>query len=145
MRPPHGARALTDPSPTGPVVRVAPGRYSINTAAVAKTVYASGADYHKSVFYWVQGEPGNPNLFNERDKGKHSALRRKLGSLYSLSMLVNYEEAVDKMNEICERKLRQFSRQKTVVQLNQFLQFYAFDVVAKITVRSQSYNKEASS
>lgn len=53
-----------------------------------------------------------------------------------MTTLLSYESAVDDQNTVLERKFREFARQGRTINLPSFMQFYAFDVVANITVSS---------
>ena len=57
-----------------------------------------------------------------------------MAGLYSLSSLVHYEDAVDRMNSVCVRKFSQFAQEKRKMLVPEFMQCYAFDVIGEITV-----------
>lgn len=119
----------------GPVVRIAPNRYSFNTLEALRTIYSStGGGFAKSDWYAAAGHPDKPNILNMQDSRLHTEKKRKIVSLYTMSTMVNYEGAVDKMNVVLMRKLREFAKTKRLVQLPVFLQYYAFDVIGYITV-----------
>lgn len=51
-----------------------------------------------------------------------------------MSSLVNYEAAIDEINsELCE-KMNSFATTGTPFHFPDWMQFYAFDVIGKITV-----------
>lgn len=64
----------------------------------------------------------------------HADRRRKVASLYTMSTMVAYESAVDRMTAVCLRKLGQILKEKRLVSVPQFMQYYAFDVIGEITV-----------
>ncbi|KAI3572686.1 cytochrome P450 [Fusarium oxysporum f. sp. albedinis] len=60
-------------------------------------------------------------------------MRRRIGQLYSLSSILAYERFVDRCTDILEAKFRKFSDEDTPVEMGQFFQFYAFDVIGSVT------------
>ncbi|KAJ6055375.1 hypothetical protein N7444_004473 [Penicillium canescens] len=118
----------------GPVVRIAPNKYSFSEADDLKKIYAFGGKFPKSEFYDPQGNPFRKNIFNVRDMTDHADRRRKYASLYSMSTMVAYEDAVDRMTAVCIRKMQQFLSEERSISLPQFMQYYAFDVIGEISV-----------
>jgi hypothetical protein len=74
-----------------------------------------------------------------RDEAEHSAWKKTFTGLYNMSTIVNYEEAVDRMNAVCTDKLRQYAQEGKKVMLPRFLQCYAFDIIGEITVSRNEY------
>lgn len=101
-----------------------------------KTIYAPTGGFAKSDWYEAAGHPDRPNILNAQDARHHAEKKRKIVGLYTMSTMVNYEGAVDKMNAVLKRKFREFAESKRLIQLPVFLQYYAFDVISVITVRS---------
>lgn len=121
----------------GPVVRLGPNRYSFSETADVKTIYDLGGKFFKTEYYEPLSSP-NPdqrNIFTIRDANMHKERRRKVASLYSMSTMVSYEDAVNEMTKVCLQKLRQFAAEGTLRSLPTFMQYYAFDVIGMITVR----------
>lgn len=98
-------------------------------------MYALGTKFAKSKYYLDAGDPENVNIFSIKDNQEHAEKRRKVASLYSMSTLIAYEEAVDRMTSVLMGKFRQFADSQIVVNIPRFVQFYAFDVIGEITVR----------
>ncbi|KAG2419162.1 hypothetical protein HFD88_002267 [Aspergillus terreus] len=118
----------------GPVVQIAPNKYSFNQAEDVKKIYAFGGKFSKSEFYDPQGNPFRKNIFNVRDMADHADRRRKYASLYSMSTMIAYEDAVDRMTAVCIKKMEQFLSEERTMNLPQFMQYYAFDVIGEISV-----------
>ncbi|KAM6505408.1 hypothetical protein FSOLCH5_014627 [Fusarium solani] len=129
----------------GPIVRVAPNRYDFNTPEAVKIIYRIGNAFHKSHFYDPFGSPQYKNLLNELDNGRHAAMRRKLASLYTMSALLSYEDAVNAQTAILKKRLQDFASQGQVIDVPQFLQYYAFDVIGAITVSLETQAPGSSS
>ncbi|RYP29546.1 hypothetical protein DL767_006674 [Monosporascus sp. MG133] len=115
----------------GPVVRVGPKRYSIIQPQDIKTIYDFSGKFTKSNYYDAQG--GSENLFTTRDNNDHQDRRRKVASLYSMSAMVTYEDAIDRMTALCMKKLDQFAQEKCLISVPNFMQYYAWDVIGEIT------------
>lgn len=65
---------------------------------------------------------------------EHRDRRRKVASLYSLSAMVSYEDAIDRMTTLCMGKMDEFAREKRLIAIPNFMQFYAWDFIGEITV-----------
>ncbi|OAL54679.1 cytochrome protein [Pyrenochaeta sp. DS3sAY3a] len=119
----------------GPVVRMGPNRYSFSDPSDVKIIYELGGKFIKSEFYHplMAPNPDDQNIFTIRDPALHKARRRKIANLYSMSTMVSYEGAVDRMNIICMDKLTDFASTNRKFSLPDFLQWYAFDVIGEIT------------
>lgn len=121
----------------GKVVRLGPNLYSIDDAAAAKVIYGHGTQFIKGSWYnaWQQPKSDLPvNLFSLQDTRQHAIVRRQYANLYAMSSLVSYEPYVDNCVDILTRKLLTCSQQGQQVNLAQWFQWYAFDVIGEITV-----------
>lgn len=78
------------------------------------------------------------NLFSMRDEKKHANRRRRVAQLYTMSTMKNYEEAVDEVNMLFLSRMEELAGRGQVFSLPRWLQYYAFDVIGKITVRPLS-------
>ncbi|GAB1203804.1 hypothetical protein APSETT445_002444 [Aspergillus pseudonomiae] len=96
-----------------------------------KKIYGFGADFPKSEFYDSLGDP--KNIFTVRDNEDHKDRRRKVASLYTMSAMVAYEDAVDRMTTLCIKKMNELAANRKLVSIPKFMQFYAFDVIGEIT------------
>ncbi|KXG49221.1 Cytochrome P450 [Penicillium griseofulvum] len=115
----------------GPVVRVGPKRYSIIQPQAVKTIYDLSGKYTKSSFYNAQGS--DDDIFTMRDNTEQRDRRRKVAPLYSMSAMVSYEDAIDRMTTICMGKMDEFAKEKRLISIPNFMQFYAWDVIGEIT------------
>jgi len=117
----------------GPVVRVAPGYYSI--AAPDKTIYGIGSKFPKGDWYqgWKHPSPERWSLFPDQDSKRHAETRKRFQGLYSMSSLLSYEPYVDECIDIFLSKLGHFARSGTSIDLVHWFQCYAFDVIGEIT------------
>ncbi|EXA29866.1 pisatin demethylase [Fusarium oxysporum f. sp. pisi HDV247] len=118
----------------GPIVRIGPNRYDFDTMEAAKIIYRIGSTLPKADYYIPFGLPSFPNLFDVQDSARHSAIKKQFAPLYTMTALLSYEQGVDGQTVILKEELQRFSDQKQVIDLPQFLQYYAFDVIGVITV-----------
>lgn len=80
----------------------------------------------------MNGEAGNiPTVFSIRDESAHKALKRPVASAFSMSSLVELEPMTDTCIEILQNKLNVM--QGKDIDLGEWLQWYAFDVITSIT------------
>lgn len=121
----------------GPVVRLAPNRYSINDGEAAKVILGHHNAMDKSNFYLPFGQPDVGNTFSEPSIAKHAKIRRPVAQLYSQTSLLSYEPFVDTCNAILLRRFEEYAQNEKVLDVRELLQFYAFDVIGEITVGSR--------
>jgi len=70
-------------------------------------------------------------MFSERDPHVHKALKRPVAQLFSMTNMRNFETYVDECTRIFEDAMSDLEGQ--TVDLAQWLQWYAFDVIGSIT------------
>ncbi|GIZ48492.1 hypothetical protein CKM354_001155000 [Cercospora kikuchii] len=119
----------------GPIVRLAPGRYSVCDQIASKIIYGPGSAFTKSNYYQPFGDPhGGVNLFTESSPQIHSDARRKVASLYSMTALVSCEPHVDHMNSFLCSRLTLCAEKGESIDIPTWMQYYAFDVIGEITL-----------
>ena len=77
------------------------------------------------------------NIFSTRDPQEHRDQKRKIASAYSLSNLLQSEEAIDSCSTLFLERLGEFAGKKEPIDLGAWLQYYAFDVVGEVTFASK--------
>ena len=134
--PPFRAHHLTLTHTQGPIVRLAPNRYSISDPTAIRTIYGTGSKFSKSEFYRPFGsiDETHPDLFTERNNAAHAQQRRQTANLYSMSSLVMYEPFVDKVNTEFMAAVAHLAKSEQTFDLFTWMQFYAFDVIGEITI-----------
>ncbi|KAI0162906.1 pisatin demethylase [Pestalotiopsis sp. NC0098] len=120
----------------GPIIRLAPNRYSISDPAAIRTIYGPGSKFSKSDYYIPFGAPNmaHADVFSETSNSQHALERRKLSNMYAMSSLVSYEPFVDKVNGEFMDALAGHARAGRAFDLFSWMQFYAFDVIGEITL-----------
>lgn len=125
----------TDEILVGPIVRLAPNRYSIGDPSAIRTIYGPGSKFSKSDYYKPFGGPftNHRDVFSETSNEKHAVERRKTSNMYAMSSLVSYEPFVDKINDEFMTALESHAKNGREFDLFTWMQFYAFDVIGEIT------------
>lgn len=128
----------------GALVRTGPKRVLFNDPELLATMYGAGSNYIKSDFYdSFQAEikdgtenelpsPSRANLFSNPGVAYHKRMKAAVAPAYSLSSLKQLEPMVDNCTRLFVEKLKHFAYD-SVVHLDEWFHFYAFDVVGMIT------------
>ncbi|KAH7376903.1 cytochrome P450 [Plectosphaerella cucumerina] len=119
----------------GPIVRVGPNRYSFTSRQAVKKIYELGGKYIKSDYYTplLSPDPKTQHIFPMQDNERHKDRRRKISPLYTMSTMLSYEGAVEKLNGVCIQKMHQFAKEGRLIDVPHWMQYYAFDVIGEIT------------
>lgn len=101
-----------------------------------KKIYELGGKYIKSSYYTplLSPEPKTQHIFPMQDNERHKDRRRKISPLYTMSTMLSYEGAVERLNGVCVQKLHQFAKEGRLIDVPHWMQYYAFDVIGEITV-----------
>ncbi|KUJ08628.1 cytochrome P450 [Mollisia scopiformis] len=123
----------------GAVVRIAPGEYSLDDVEGARIVYGLGKGFSKAPWYsaWMPPDPSKASLFSDQNAHRHSMQRRKFSSFYSMSALITYEPFVNNCSALFTSRLHSLALTSQVIDLQHWLQCYAFDVIGEITFGSR--------
>lgn len=137
-RPNHllGWRGISNTLSLGPIVRLAPNRYSICSSAALKTIYGHGSKFTKDRWYRAYGHPDDSqaDMFSVMDEKRHTTHSRKVASMFSMTSMVAYEPFVNSCNTTLVAQLSQRAARGESVAIPQWMQYYAFDVIGEITV-----------
>lgn len=122
----------------GDVVRLGPNVLSFADPKAVKDIYGLNKGYVKSGFYPVQQSTFRgqrlPSLFSTTDESYHAQLRRSVNSAFSMSALVQYEPAVNTVTEqFLQRTEELFVHANRTCDFAEWLQYFAFDAIGKIT------------
>lgn len=119
----------------GPIVRVAPGMYSLDLPDAVGAVYGVGSRMPKSAWYegWQHPSPERWSLFPDRSARRHAETRRRFQAMYSMTSLVAYEGYVDDCTDVLLQRLDELAQGGQAVDMMHWFQFYAFDVMGSIT------------
>jgi hypothetical protein len=73
------------------------------------------------------------SIFSTQSQEHHRVLKSGIAQKYSLSSLLRLEPLVDEVTESFVQHMRKFTSRSSVVDLGEWLQYYAFDVIGAIT------------
>ncbi|KAI8649179.1 hypothetical protein NCS57_01454100 [Fusarium keratoplasticum] len=119
----------------GPIVRTAPNVVDISDPTSIATIYGISSKFLKSPFYQTlavlyQNEVMD-SMFTTTDPQEHKALKRPVAQKFSMSSLRTLEYLVDPCSDIFTKAMLDLQGQ--VVDLGEWAQWYAFDVIGAIT------------
>ena len=90
---------------------------------------------HQAPRYLAWGLPNaESNIFSSVDIEHNAGRRRQISSLYQMGALTNIQYQVDNTSAIFMQKLADFADQGKIIDMAQWLQYYAFDAVSSLTV-----------
>ena len=117
----------------GEVIRIGPNEVSIAEPDGIRKIYAAGQRYRKSDYYAPNQGNRTWDMLTERDPHIHANMKKIIGSAYSLTSLMELEPYVDNMSATFSRAMNKFDERNEPINLNYYLQLYAFDVIGEIT------------
>ncbi|KAH6975709.1 cytochrome P450 oxidoreductase [Ilyonectria destructans] len=121
----------------GPLVRLGPNVISVSDTEAIKTIYSVNGGFTKTPFYPIQEgrfeKAPLPNLFSTRDEDYHSKLKRPVAHMYSLATLLGWEHKMDEISKLFIDRLDKYATSGQEIDLGQWLQWYAFDIIGKLT------------
>jgi cytochrome P450 len=118
----------------GDLVRTGPNEVSVAELSAIKKIYGAGTKFRKSDWYSVWQGRRKFDLFPERDEQVHRSQRRLVSGIYAMNHLVRYEGRVDETVEMMMKRMGEVGKGgKEVVNLGNWLQLFAFDVVGMLT------------
>lgn len=109
--------------------------YSIDIPDAVKQIYGNGSRFRKSDWYaaWGDPHPDRTGLFADQDIARHAYVKRQCQGIYSLSSLVKYETHIDDCMDVFLQRLGELAERDEPVDMFNWLQFYAFDVISNLT------------
>lgn len=125
----------------GPLVRIGPNHVSVADTAYIPRFYSIREDYTKTAFYPIQcvswKKRPEMNLFSERSPEEHRIAKRKVGAAFSMPNILQSEAAIDSCLELFMRRLGELTADGSSIDLGEWLQYYAFDVVGEVVFASK--------
>lgn len=119
----------------GPLVRIAPDEVACADPEAIRKIYRTQAPLSKTHFYPVWGSNNfskYPDHFVNTDEKLHSSRRRIVNNVYSMSTILTLEPYIDDCGAMLIQRLDEFATSGTVVNLGQWLHWYAFDVIGEL-------------
>ncbi|KAF2157283.1 cytochrome P450 [Myriangium duriaei CBS 260.36] len=121
----------------GPIVRTGPNEVSVSDLAVIKTIYGAGSKFSKSDWYSVWQGHRKFDLFGERNEKVHAQQRKLVSRAYAMETLKDLEPYVESTIGTLFENLDR--RQGQIIDLGNWVQLFAFDVIGEVTF-SRSFN-----
>ncbi|KAJ5629935.1 cytochrome P450 [Penicillium herquei] len=126
----------------GPIVRTGPNTVDISDPKALSTIYGINSKFLKSsqsAFYDTFSpffeDKVMPSMFSVRDPATHQALRRPVAQKFSMSSIKSLEPFADECTKIFIDSMKDLEGQR--VDLGEWLQWYAFDVIGAITFQQR--------
>ncbi|EOA91103.1 uncharacterized protein SETTUDRAFT_158566 [Exserohilum turcica Et28A] len=123
----------------GDVVRIGPNMVSISNPEVLPMIYTTRTGFPKSDFYpTLQGYTPHGGkleaIFNTTSDEIHKSLKQPIASLFTLANVPYLEPRVDEVLECLREKLdAKFVHNDVVVNLGQWVKYFAFDTMGTMT------------
>ncbi|KAK8171874.1 putative cytochrome P450 pisatin demethylase [Phyllosticta citrichinensis] len=121
----------------GPLVRINPNKISVADPREIRNIYGLNKGFTKTAFYPIQSiiyqTQFQVNLFSVRDEDYHRHMKRAVANAYSMTALLDKEDAVDDCVRLFMEKLTGFAEKNQAVDLGMWLQLFAFDVVGELS------------
>lgn len=122
----------------GKVVRIGPAVVSLSDPKWIPTLFNSKETFKKTNFYPIQdiiyNKKAEPNLFSSIDANAHRNDKRRVGSAFSLPILLENEPAFDENLNLFMEKMSGFAKRGQDFDLGLWLQYFAFDVVGQVSI-----------
>ncbi|KAK5121408.1 hypothetical protein LTR85_005240 [Meristemomyces frigidus] len=115
----------------GDLVRTGPNEVSVSDLTAIKTIYGAGTGFRKSDWYSVWQGHRKFDLFAERDERIHGQQRRLISRTYAMDSLRDLEPFVDDAVKVFLDNMAE--RQGRVIDMGNWVQLFAFDVIGEIT------------
>ncbi|KAL8723382.1 MAG: hypothetical protein Q9225_000298 [Loekoesia sp. 1 TL-2023] len=128
----HTQRALHKKH--GYLVRIAPNEVACSDPEAIKTIYGTRNVFNKTDYYdaWAPPNNGYVGHFPARDEREHSERRRIVNNVYSMSSVLESENAIDSCTQLFCETMRDFAKKKSIVDLGLWTNMYAFDVLGEL-------------
>lgn len=119
----------------GKLVRIAPNELACSDPYMVKEIYRTQNPLEKSDFYttWRSKSFGkNKDHFTVTDEKEHATRRRIVNPIFSMSNVLKSESYIDQCSKMFINKLQSFADKAEHIDLGEWLQMYAFDVIGEL-------------
>ncbi|KAK9382269.1 cytochrome P450 [Kockiozyma suomiensis] len=121
----------------GPLVRIAPNVISVSEPSAIGTIYGIKSNYMKTGFYspWSIAWQGkhHDGLFSAVDPVYHREQKKLVANSFSMSSVLESEALVDTCSTLFMQQMGKIADQNSEVDLAEWLQYYAFDVIGELS------------
>lgn len=119
----------------GPLIRIAPNELSYSKPDGVPVIYRLSKPLEKTDWYWAwkgAGLKSQIDMFTITNEKKHTAYRRVVGTVYSLSNILKNEKKMDENVQLLLDRLDGFVERKEEVDLGLWLEMYAYDNIGSV-------------
>ncbi|KAK6383773.1 hypothetical protein LTS17_003065 [Exophiala oligosperma] len=123
-----------------PLVRIGPNEVSVADPQALKVIYGPGTRFTKTSWYpsWsMGGQSGKYDVFSDPTIEGHAATKRLLSASYSMSSVNELDEFVQRPVDKLLSRFEEFSRSGQPMNLADWLQWFAFDVIGEVSFSKQ--------
>lgn len=115
---------------------VAPNEVTSANPADIPQIYRLSDPLLKTDFYPLWGAPkisSQPDQFTCIDEKEHTRYRKVVAPVYSLANVLKHEDYVAKCTTLFLERMHEFADQGTEVDIGDWFQMYAFDVIGELS------------
>ncbi|KAF1358688.1 cytochrome P450 [Lizonia empirigonia] len=119
----------------GPLIRIAPNELSYSSPDGVPIIYRFSEPLEKTDWYHAfraAGLKSQVGLFTITNEKKHTAYRRVIGGVYSLTDILKNEDGIDQNVTLLLNRLDGFVSRNEDVDLGLWLEMYAYDNVGSV-------------
>ncbi|KEF58699.1 uncharacterized protein A1O9_06625 [Exophiala aquamarina CBS 119918] len=119
----------------GPLVRTGPDEVVTNDLKAIQLLYGIGSKFPKTDFYRLFGIPDvyGVHQFSALPNALHKRLVRFTAAAFSMTSIVELEPLVDSSVEFFVRRIKEIGFNDTPMNMVEWFQWYAFDVIGELT------------
>ncbi|KIW12773.1 hypothetical protein PV08_07960 [Exophiala spinifera] len=119
----------------GPLVRTGPNEVVTNDPKAIEVLYGIGSKFEKTDFYRLFGFPNTYGVhqFSALSNALHKKLIRYTAAAFSMTSIVELEPFVDSSVEFFVRRIKELGSNEAPMNMAQWFQWYAFDVIGELT------------
>ncbi|KEF55246.1 uncharacterized protein A1O9_08900 [Exophiala aquamarina CBS 119918] len=124
----------------GPLVRIGPNEVSVSDPQALKVIYGAGSRFTKTKWYpsWsMGGQSGKYDVFSDPTIEGHAATKRLLSASYSMSAVNGLDSFVQRPIDRLLSRFEESSRSGQQMNLADWLQWFAFDVIGEVSFSKQ--------
>ncbi|KAI0403196.1 cytochrome P450 [Xylaria palmicola] len=119
----------------GPLLRTSPNEVTCASPQAIRLIYRTQQPLNKTEFYppWnTQNFSNHRDVFSETNDKRHGERRRIVNHIYSLASILKFEKYIDLCSEVFLSRLEAFAVSHQAVDLGEWFQMYAFDVIGEL-------------
>ncbi|OSS43452.1 hypothetical protein B5807_11814 [Epicoccum nigrum] len=120
----------------GPLIRIAPNELSYSKPDGVPVIYRLSNPLEKTDWYHVwkgAGLKSQIDMFTITNEKRHTAYRRVVGAVYSLTSILKNEAQIDQNVNMLIERLDGFVKRKEEVDLGLWVEMYAYDNIGSVS------------